>query len=82
MRTHDAEAGAGAAAAGPEPLFARTTAGGTWAFVALPDGCALLRDGERVASGDASPSSVGRVLDEFLRVTRSGATAAAGLREP
>ena len=77
MRTHDAEAGAGAAAAGPEPLFARTTAGGTWAFVALPDGCALLLDGERVTSGDASPAGVGRVLDEFLRVAGVRGTAAA-----
>lgn len=59
-----------AGATGWEPLFMCTTAGGTWAFVALPDGCALLLDGERVTSGDASPESVARVLDEFLRVAQ------------
>jgi hypothetical protein len=69
------------AADGAEPLFTRTTAGVTWTFVAGPDRCAVLLDGEPVASGDATPASVARVLDAFLRAA-PGVRADAGPRVP
>jgi hypothetical protein len=50
-----------------ESLFIRTTPGGTWEFVTVRGrGCALLRDGERVAWGDSSAASVERVLGAFF----------------
>ena len=64
-----------------ESLFICTTAAGTWEFVTVRGrGCALLLDGERVTSGDASPASVDRVLGAFMRVARPGGTAAARFR--
>ena len=64
-----------------ESLFICTTAAGTWEFVTVRGrGCALLLDGERVTSGDASPASVDRVLSAFMRVARSGGTAGAVFR--
>ena len=59
-----------------ESLFICNTAGGTWEFVTVRDrGCALLLDGERVTAGDASPESVERVLNAFLRVSQPRGTA-------
>ena len=59
-----------------ESLFICNTAGGTWEFVTVRDrGCALLLDGERVTAGDASPDSIERVLNAFLRVSQPRGTA-------
>ena len=52
-----------------QSLFIFVAANGTWEFVALRDGgCALLLDGESVATGDCTEPSVERVLGEFMRV--------------
>ena len=59
-----------------ESLFICATAAGTWEFVTVRGrGCALLLDGERVTSGDASPASVDRVLSAFMRVAGPRRTA-------
>lgn len=64
-----------------ESLFICTTADGTWEFVTVRGrGCALLLDGERVTSGDASPASVDRVLSAFLQAARPGGSAAVRFR--
>ena len=64
------------------------TAGGTWEFVTMGTdeaggrGCALLLDGQPVTSGDASPASVRRVMDAFLRAARVRETAAGRPQAP
>jgi hypothetical protein len=61
-----------------EPLFVYQAADGArWEYVVLGDqGCALLRNRERVVVGDASRASVEHVLDLFLAVSSRGLDAA------
>jgi hypothetical protein len=56
-----------------QSLFVCAARGAKWEFVVLEDGgCAVLEDGERVATGTASDESINRLMEVFLEAIDPG----------